>query len=553
MNNIIKQVAVYALGIATLGAVVFGVSALDARATHEAVHNNAPTVNQFQLLTTGRLRPGQSIRFIGEGCDPLDKHQVSGHMSFGDGNGKSFGLTCGHPEIREHIYSKPGTYHAAFAVRDALGAESVMNLTIYIESNGPTARLMTSPSRVEEDFVVTFDASGSNDPDRFPLIYRFNFGDGQFVDSDFPIVTHNYSNANTYHPKVTVIDSEGLESSASTRVIVVDKATDSNKPPVIRRFDSDHRFDEIFVGEDIEFNISVCDPEREQLFVKINYGDGTESDWIMGCNSIQKNHFFFDSGVFYVTLRVRDTFGREVHDVIEVRVDDDFENLAPIADFIWNPLNPKEDERVQFTNASTDPDGRTGIDHFRWRFGDGTRTTTSQNPSHVFREPGTYVVTLDVEDSKGLESTVSKTIRIRDKNSNAVLLNNSVASSNNSSNVTVAPNTNRGQLVRVAGDPKVYYINAKGQKRHIINEAVFNSYGNRWSDVQVISRTELSKYPTSNLVRVAGGTRVYVIEGETKRWVTSGAAFNRRGYDWNAIVTINQTEFNAYRTGSNIN
>jgi hypothetical protein len=37
---------------------------------------------------------------------------------------------------------------------------------------------------------------------------------------------------------------------------------------------------------------------------------------------------------------------------------------------------------------------------YRWRFDDGT-SSTEQNPSHTFPEPGYYLVLLDVRDTKG--------------------------------------------------------------------------------------------------------------------------------------------------------
>jgi len=38
--------------------------------------------------------------------------------------------------------------------------------------------------------------------------------------------------------------------------------------------------------------------------------------------------------------------------------------------------------------------------HYTWDFGDGTASSSSRNPSHVFETPGTYSVTLEVQDRK---------------------------------------------------------------------------------------------------------------------------------------------------------
>ena len=68
----------------------------------------------------------------------------------------------------------------------------------------------------------------------------------------------------------------------------------------------------------------------------------------------------------------------------------------------------------------------------------------------------------------------------------------------------------------------------------------------------MISRSELDRYPTSNLVRKIGDTRIYLLEGDTKRWIVSADAFNRRGFNWDDVVVINSVEFNAFRTGANV-
>lgn len=54
---------------------------------------------------------------------------------------------------------------------------------------------------------------------------------------------------------------------------------------------------------------------------------------------------------------------------------------------------------VTFTDTSTG--GPTG---WRWDFGDGTPISTQRNPVHAFSGPGTYVVTLEVQNSIGVDS-----------------------------------------------------------------------------------------------------------------------------------------------------
>jgi chitodextrinase len=63
------------------------------------------------------------------------------------------------------------------------------------------------------------------------------------------------------------------------------------------------------------------------------------------------------------------------------------------ADFSAFPLLGAPPLEVNFTDLS---DSTTkDIVEWRWYFGDG-RTSSERNPSHVYREPGTYTVTLSV-------------------------------------------------------------------------------------------------------------------------------------------------------------
>lgn len=110
----------------------------------------------------------------------------------------------------------------------------------------------------------------------------------------------------------------------------------------------------------------------------------------------------------------------------------------------------------------------------------------------------------------------------------------------------------RFYLARAEGDSKVYYISGSGYKKWIRNIEIFNSYDNKWDDVALVSQKDLDIYPDVNLIRAKGGERVYKLEGSTKRWVKTAEIFNKLGYDWGAILTVNETEFDFYSEGNAI-
>lgn len=74
-------------------------------------------------------------------------------------------------------------------------------------------------------------------------------------------------------------------------------------------------------------------------------------------------------------------------------------------DFTYSPTQPKAGEKVVFTNASD-----FGED-WAWDFGDNTFNTL-KSPSHVYRKPGEYTVTLMVDSSS--RHILKKTIEVFD-------------------------------------------------------------------------------------------------------------------------------------------
>lgn len=108
------------------------------------------------------------------------------------------------------------------------------------------------------------------------------------------------------------------------------------------------------------------------------------------------------------------------------------------------------------------------------------------------------------------------------------------------------------KLLRASDDTRVYFITDKGLKKWIRNLEIFDSYVNSWNDVVVVPKKDLDIYRDVELVRLEGSDNVYKLEDTTKRWIKTAAAFNRIGYDWNKVVSVNKTEFEFYKEGTAI-
>ena len=62
-------------------------------------------------------------------------------------------------------------------------------------------------------------------------------------------------------------------------------------------------------------------------------------------------------------------------------------------DFNYSPTEPRAGQLVKFSNQSS------AGENWSWDFGDNTNSVL-KNPSHTFKKPGTYVVTLMVDSAK---------------------------------------------------------------------------------------------------------------------------------------------------------
>jgi parallel beta-helix repeat protein len=95
--------------------------------------------------------------------------------------------------------------------------------------------------------------------------------------------------------------------------------------------------------------------------------------------------------------------------VIEQNTTVDPSNKAPIAN-IGGPYQGNINESVRFNaSQSSDPDGT--IRSYTWSFGDNSSDTGS-SPTHIYINPGSYQVTVQVTDDDGASSRASTTIVI---------------------------------------------------------------------------------------------------------------------------------------------
>jgi len=164
------------------------------------------------------------------------------------------------------------------------------------------------------DYLVTFTASASYDPDNYIgpthgiANYTWNFGDGKpsYVTKKAS-TTYSYNASNTYRVNLTVTDYDHLNGSGVRNITIglgiptADFTIDSPSP--------------YYVDEALIFNASSSVPNGEPIVDYIwNFGDGKNGSGIV-CP-----HAFAEAGVYNVTLTVIDDKGWEDNETKPVDV-----------------------------------------------------------------------------------------------------------------------------------------------------------------------------------------------------------------------------------------
>jgi PKD repeat protein len=163
-----------------------------------------------------------------------------------------------------------------------------------------------------------------------------------------------------------------------------------NRPPLS---DFDAHCEEL----SCEFSDRSSDPDGDVTVWAWTFGDGGSSD------AREPAHIYPGPGTYTVTLTVTDNDGASdvSQNNVTVSAPPPIANEPPHAEFEVRCF----DLVCSFEDKSTDSDG--SIASWLWDFGDGSATSSAQNPVHQFDDRGKFRVTLTVTDDDG--ATDSKT------------------------------------------------------------------------------------------------------------------------------------------------
>lgn len=150
----------------------------------------------------------------------------------GELRGFEIGLQAG--ERLTHEYEVRATREGTFTLRadakakpsdaasQGLGAQITVNAVP--ANQKPIATFGVSPREPKAGDQITFDASGSTDPDGQIANYRWDLGDGTVLEGpDKVTVTHAYEKQGTYRVTLVVVDNEGAPSDPRAVSLAVER------------------------------------------------------------------------------------------------------------------------------------------------------------------------------------------------------------------------------------------------------------------------------------------------------------------------------------------
>ncbi len=167
------------------------------------------------------------------------------------------------------------------------------------------------------------------------------------------------------------------------------------------------------VGIEYEYNFHTIDPDEDDVYYYIEWGDGQVEEWIGSYNSDEiatVNHTWTSPDDFEIRAKAKDTNDAESQwsDVYPVTI---VENEPPRAPDISGPPSGNAGTSYIYTFTSTDLDGDNVSYYIKWDDGSITDWTTFQasgppgySDSHIWDKKGIYTIEAKAKDIYGAKS-----------------------------------------------------------------------------------------------------------------------------------------------------
>lgn len=272
-------------------------------------------------------------------------------------------------------YTASGTYTASLIVKENTGCADTITKQLVIESPPISSFSYTLDCLKDSVYFTNLSSIGSGTISNS----TWNFGDLETSSSVNP--SHYYNSGGTYTVSLTSI-SAGSCVNTYTLAVVLDKPIANFVASSINSC----------IGSTLSFSNTSSYATGVITSWNWDFGDGNTS-------SIQSpNYTYTTPGIYTVTLVSSSASGCSGSATQIINI-----NVNPSIQFSGNILTGCATQTVNFLNASSPTSGS----QYTWNFGDNG-TSSIQNPTHVYSNPGTYSVKLIITTANGCVDSLIK-------------------------------------------------------------------------------------------------------------------------------------------------
>lgn len=153
------------------------------------------------------------------------------------------------------------------------------------------------------EVAITFDSTGSHDPDGEIVGYAWNFGDG--ATGEGSTVSHTYDKTGSYTVTLTVTDDDDLTDTDTTKADISSPSPPPSPPPMgpsNKKPVADAGPDQAaYVNRTVIFSgVESHDPDGKIVSNRWDFGDGATA------SGVNVTHAYSEPGLYTVTLTVKD-------------------------------------------------------------------------------------------------------------------------------------------------------------------------------------------------------------------------------------------------------
>lgn len=271
----------------------------------------------------------------------------------------------------------------------------------------PTADIQVSATSGLAPLTVTFDASGSTDPDGSIVRYRWTFGDGSLsVTTTTPTISHTYTGYGEFSAKVLVTDDDEFIDKA---FVTVHSLSPAIKPVADLQISSTSGTAPFTVN----FDASGSTDNGSIVSYRWKFGDGSS---VVSGDYETISHTYTQPGTYTAKLSILDDEGLSDKSTVIISVLASNIKGPPVATLLVSGTSGPAPLSVTFDGSNSYDVGSGTITSYKWRFGDGSPIKQGSIPqiTHIYTDPGEYIAKFVVIDDDGVATKEFITITVDD-------------------------------------------------------------------------------------------------------------------------------------------